>query len=63
MDCVLPITLESNVIWLHNFLYGANDYEVSEAVKKYSDWIVKKSGYGEDSRLEHSEDGNLDAYR
>ncbi len=63
IDCVLPVTLESNVSWLHNFLYGTKDYEPSEAVKKYSDWIVKKSGYGEESRLEHSEDGNLDAYR
>ncbi len=62
VDCVLPVTLESNVIWLHNFLYDAKDYKPSENVKKYSDWIVQKSGYGEDSRLEHSEDGSLDSY-
>lgn len=63
LDCVLPVTLESNVVWLHEFLYDEVDYKPSENVKKYSDWIVKLSGYGEESRPEHSEDGNLDNYK
>ena len=63
IDCVLPVTLESNVIWLHGFLYDQQDYVPSAAVKKYSDWIIQLSGYGEESRLENSEDGNLDDYR
>ena len=62
-DCVLPITLESNVVKLHQFLYGIDDYEPSEAVKRYSEHIVEETGYGEESRLEHSEDGSLAAYR
>lgn len=62
-DVVLPVTLESNAVKLHEFLYPEGSYTPSAELKKYSDWIVNKSGYGDDSRLDHSEDGNLDAYR
>ena len=62
-DCVLPVTLESNVIKLHEFLYPEDSYVPSEEVKAYSQRIVDKSGYGEESRLTVSEDGNLDSYR
>lgn len=62
-DCVLPITLESNVVKLHEFLYPEDAYVPSEEVKAYSQRIVDKSGFGEESRLEHSEDGSLAAYR
>ena len=61
-DAVLPVTLESNVIKLHEFLYDVENYEPSEAVKSYSQRIIDKSGYGLDSQLEHSEDGSLAAY-
>ena len=63
VDCVLPITLESNVIKLHEFLYPEDSYVPSNEVKTYSQEISDKSGFGEDSRLEHSEDGSLAAYR
>lgn len=64
VDCVLPITLESNVIKLHEFLYPEDDsYVPSNEVKTYSQEIIDKSGFGEESRLEHSEDGSLAAYR
>lgn len=35
-SCVIPIDLEKNVIWLHEFLYDEEDYEVSSAVKECS---------------------------
>ena len=63
VDCVLPITLESNVIKLHEFLYTEDSYVPSNEVKTYSQEIIDKSGFGEESRLEHSEDGSLAAYR
>ena len=62
-DCVVPVTLESNVIKLHEFLYPEDDYVPSEEVKAYSQHIVEKSGFGDASRLEHSEDGSMAAYR
>lgn len=63
VDCVLPIALESNVIKLHEFLYPEDSYVPSNEVKTYSQEIIDKSGFGEESRLEHSEDGSLAAYR
>ena len=63
VDCVLPITLESNVIKLHEFLYPEDSYVPSNEVKTYSQEISDKSGFVEESRLEHSEDGSLAAYR
>lgn len=63
VDCVLLITLESNVIKLHEFLYPEDSYVPSNEVKTYSQEIIDKSGFGEESRLEHSEDGSLAAYR
>lgn len=63
IDVVLPVTLESNVIKLHEFLYPEDSYTPSEEVKAYSQRIVDQSGFGEESRLDHSEDGSLAAYR
>lgn len=48
LDCVVPITLESNVKELHAWLFGTEDYEVSDALKAYSDHIVDECGYGDD---------------
>ena len=50
IDVVLPVTLESNVIKLHEFLYPEDSYTPSEEVKAYSQRIVDKSG------LEKSQD-------
>lgn len=47
MDCVIPATLESNVIQLHQFLYNQTDYSPSSAVKKISDKIAQESGITE----------------
>lgn len=38
-SCVIPLSLEDNVRWLHEFLFNATDYEPSETVKKCSQKI------------------------
>ncbi len=35
-NCVIPLDLEQNVVWLHEFLYGTEEYQVSDAVKECS---------------------------
>ncbi|MCI9336185.1 MAG: LCP family protein [Lachnospiraceae bacterium] len=37
--CVIPTDLQSNVTWLHQFLFEDMDYTVSESVKEYSQRI------------------------
>lgn len=45
-SCVVPLNLESNVVWLHEFLFGETNYEPSSAVKEYSAKIASDtSGY------------------
>lgn len=48
LDCVIPVTLEQNVKELHAWMFGEESYNVSSAVKAYSDRIADKSGYGEE---------------
>ena len=43
-DCVVPITLESNVISLHQFLFQEENYQPSASVREVSDYIIKKTG-------------------
>lgn len=43
-DCVVPITMETNVIALHQFLFGIEDYQASSSVREISDYIIKKTG-------------------
>lgn len=62
-DVVIPVTLESNAIKLHEFLYPEDAYIPSEKLKAYSEKIVSVSGFGDESRLDSSEDGSLAAYR
>ncbi len=38
-SCVIPTDLTDNVVWLHEFLFGVEDYQVSETVKECSDQI------------------------
>ena len=38
-SCVVPVDLQSNVTWLHQFLFNDNEYTVSSDVQKYSDKI------------------------
>ncbi len=47
MDCVIPTTLESNVVQLHSFLYDDDSYSPSGMVKKISSHISEKTGLGE----------------
>lgn len=35
-SCVIPLDLESNVIWLHEFLFGDTDYQPSATVQNNS---------------------------
>ena len=35
-SCVVPVSLETNVTWLHELLFGDTGYECSNAVKSYS---------------------------
>ena len=46
-DCVIPLTLESNVVQLHQFLYGTENYQPSETVRKISAKIASDSGMGQ----------------
>jgi anionic cell wall polymer biosynthesis LytR-Cps2A-Psr (LCP) family protein len=39
-SCVIPRSLESNVKWLHEFLFEDEDYTPSEAVKEYSNKVA-----------------------
>lgn len=41
----VPVTLEDNVIRLHQEVFEEEDYEVSEEVKEISDSIIRKTGY------------------
>lgn len=41
----VPVTLESNVVKMHQELFGQTDYTVSDTVKNINDKIVNKTGY------------------
>ena len=51
-DIVVPCTLETNVIELHKILYGDEDYEPSEKVQKFSDFIESDTGQGADDGMD-----------
>lgn len=42
-SCVIPVNLEENVIWLHEFLFEEEDYQVTDEVKECSEMIEKKT--------------------
>ena len=45
-SCVIPVSLEDNVKWLHQFLFNDYDYEPSSTVKECSDKIYSDTnGY------------------
>lgn len=58
-DCVIPQTLEKNVIELHKFLFDKEDYAPTDTVKKISAKIAADSGmYKEGKSVDHvSTDG------
>lgn len=41
----VPVTLESNVVKLHQEVFEQPDYVINETVKEISDKIIKKTGY------------------
>ena len=51
MDCVVPTTLESNVVLLHQFLYGQEtSYSPSSSVRKISAHISEETGLYEEGK-------------
>lgn len=40
---IVPLDLEANVVWLHQFLFEEADYSVSERVREYSQQIKEKT--------------------
>lgn len=42
-DCIIPLDLESNVVWLHQFLFDDEDYQVTEGVRERSEMIKAKT--------------------
>lgn len=51
-DIVVPCTLESNVIELHEILYDKADYVPSQTVQSYSDWMINDTGKTEKSAID-----------
>lgn len=47
LDCIIPTTLETNVKYLHEFLFSDEDYQPSETVTIRSDFVVERTGFGE----------------
>lgn len=53
-DCVIPQTLESNVVALHKFLFNEDNYQPSDMVKKISAKISADTGmYNEGRYIDH----------
>lgn len=50
LDYVIPTTLESNVVLLHEFLYDISDYRPSARNRSISDHIIEVTGLGEPGR-------------
>lgn len=48
-DSVIPVTLETNVIQLHRFLFDDESYKAPESVREVSSRLVKKTGKKADS--------------
>ncbi len=66
-DYVVPVTLKSNVIKLHSFLYGESgtvNYTPSAKLKEISKYIISVSGQGEDTediqiKVDQSREGGI----
>ena len=43
-SCVVPLDLAESVVWLHEFLFEEEGYEVTERVQTNSDTIDEKTG-------------------
>lgn len=58
-DVVVPVTLEKNVVKLHEFLFPGTPYTPSETVLEYSGDIIEFSGYGNEDIPEYSNNGAI----
>lgn len=43
-SCVIPLSLESNVVKLHEFFFASEEYTPSEEVKRYSSKVASDTG-------------------
>lgn len=43
-SCVIPDDLESNVAWLHQFLFDDEDYKVTDSIREYDSVIKAETG-------------------
>lgn len=46
LDCLIPTTLETNVKYLHNFLFSDEEYQPSGTVMERSKFVAEKTGFG-----------------
>ena len=53
---LLPVTLETNVIKLHEYLFPDQEYIPSKELKEYSSDLTYLSGFGEDDIPKRSAD-------
>lgn len=60
-EYMVPVTLEQNVIELHQFLFNDDEYTPSETVKNYSQIIIDDSGFDESDRDGAIDSGNIEA--
>lgn len=44
-DCVIPLDLETNVVELHEYLFGSTTYTPTSSVKEKSKQIINDTGY------------------
>lgn len=58
-DVVVPVTLEDNVVKLHQFLFPEMPYTPSESVQQFSNDIAEFSGYGAEDIPEFSNNGAI----
>lgn len=58
-DVVVPVTLEDNVVKLHQFLFPEMPYTPSESVQQFSNDIAEFSGYGAEDIPEFSNNGTI----
>lgn len=42
-SCIVPLDLESNVVWLHQFLFNDEDYQVTDGVRERGEMIESRT--------------------
>jgi LCP family protein required for cell wall assembly len=55
-SCVIPVDLQTNVVWLHKFLFNEDDYKPSANISEYSDEIKRQASKYLGSQVEPSDD-------